>query len=125
MLKINAKKDPEEVSQPAKALGLTIKGKRWKLKTSKFDDPLPTKGKVMVTFKGATATAIYSLEREGEGGEGGGGGGKGIHWLPVGNLGQNGFALQLKSKAGKGNDAYYPEGGAITIKDEGETNLSV
>lgn len=131
-LKRNAKKDPEEVEQPAKDLGITIKGLRHRVKISKrsktgTSTPLPDKGKITVSQGGNTATATYEIPR--------GESAPKVFWISVGNLGVNKFALQLKSKmveavGGDGDgDAisptYVPEGGALTVVAEGQTNFVV
>ena len=66
VLRKNTKKDPEEVEQPAKDLGITIKGLRWRLKVSKKSKtgtnlPLPSKGKVTVTHGKKKATTEYEI----------------------------------------------------------------
>ena len=54
-----------------------------------------------------------------------------MFWISVGNLGVNHFALQLKSKLVEtiGDEGetptYVPEGGALTLRREGQTNFVV
>ncbi|QDZ22782.1 zinc finger MYND domain-containing protein [Chloropicon primus] len=126
-LKRNAKKDPEEVEQPAKELGITIKGLRCRLKVSKKSKtgtnlPLPSKGKITVSHKSNTATSTYEIPESGA---------SKVFWISVGNLGVNQFALQLKSKLTEsinddgGVPTYVPEGGALTVRMEGQTNFVV
>ena len=89
--------------------------------------PLPDKGKITVSQGGNTATATYEIPR--------GESAPKVFWISVGNLGVNKFALQLKSKmveavGGDGDgDAisptYVPEGGALTVVAEGQTNFVV
>lgn len=129
ILKKNAKKDPEEVEQPAKDLGITIKGTRWRMKVSKKSKtgtslPLPSKGKIVVTHAGNKATSFYEVPEAS--------GAPKVFWISVGNLGTSNFALQLKSKlvesvgesnADQAKAVYVPEGGALTIRSQRQTNF--
>ena len=123
-LKKNKKKDPEEVEQPAKDLGITIKGLRWRMKVSKKSKtgtslPLPSKGKITVSYKSNTATSMYEIPGKST---------AKVFWISVGNLGVNQFALQLKSKLIESINlddeaTYVPEGGALTVRLPGQKNF--